>query len=213
MTTQIKYPRTPHLPWSNWTRDDTVIEDLSAFNCPSLIFEKMDGQNVSMTREKIWARSLESNQHPSLNFVKGLWGSLNYLIPENITICGENMYAKHSIYYDNLESYFLIFNIWDKDYCLSWKDTKKLCENLGLTTVPLLQEINSVSSLIQYHKNIWSSGLLKEKEGYVVRVEDSFGRDKFNKNVAKYVRPNHVQTDIHWTKNWIPNKLENKNLT
>ena len=45
------------------------------------------------------------------------------------------------------------------------------------------------------------------KEGVVVRRVHEFGADDFSKNVVKYVRENHVQTDEHWTKNWKRAKL------
>lgn len=45
------------------------------------------------------------------------------------------------------------------------------------------------------------------REGVVVRITDSFKIEDFSKYVCKYVRPNHVQTDEHWTKNWKKAKL------
>lgn len=46
-------------------------------------------------------------------------------------------------------------------------------------------------------------------EGYVVRTAGSFSYGDFGKNVAKFVRPNHVQTDTHWMQSKIvPNKLK-----
>ena len=33
------------------------------------------------------------------------------------------MFAKHSIYYDNLTTYLYGFHIWDNHKCLSWKET------------------------------------------------------------------------------------------
>lgn len=212
---KIKYPRTPHLPWSNWSKEDKLLLDLNQFNNPCIILEKMDGENTSMTRDHIWPRSLDSNNHESRSWVKGLWGKIKYVIPDNMIICGENMYAKHSIYYDDLESYFLVFNIWDKNTCLSWDDTKSICKILGLKTVPELQKVNSVNTLKLYHTYTWNnkhvkdSGYLDKKEGYIIRKENSFPREDFGKSVAKYVRPNHVQTNIHWTKDWIPNKMIN----
>ena len=44
-------------------------------------------------------------------------------------------------------------------------------------------------------------------EGVVVRNIESFPLDDFSKNVVKYVRKNHVQTDEHWKKNWKRAKL------
>jgi hypothetical protein len=45
-------------------------------------------------------------------------------------------------------------------------------------------------------------------EGYVVRCTRSFKSNEFEKNVAKFVRKDHVQTDEHWLeKPLIKNKL------
>ena len=43
-----------------------------------------------------------------------------------------------------------------------------------------------------------------EKEGIVIRLKDTFPFDKYIESTAKYVRENHVQTDVHWSKNWNP---------
>ena len=45
-------------------------------------------------------------------------------------------------------------------------------------------------------------------EGFVIRNIDQFKYEDFSKNVGKYVRSNHVQTDEHWTKNWRPNVVD-----
>ena len=39
---------------------------------------------------------------------------------------------------------------------------------------------------------------LDNHEGYVIRNINAFHFDDFQKNVAKWVRPHHVQTDAHW---------------
>jgi len=46
-----------------------------------------------------------------------------------------------------------------------------------------------------------------DREGFVMRHEFGFMHNEFNKSVCKYVRPNHVQTDQHWRRNWQPCKL------
>jgi hypothetical protein len=52
----------------------------------------------------------------------------------------------------------------------------------------------------------------KTKEGIVIRVADSFKLDDFPNYVCKWVRPNHVQTDEHWTKNWHKATLITNNI-
>jgi len=40
------------------------------------------------------------------------------------------------------------------------------------------------------------------REGIVLRNADHFHNDDFSSNVVKWVRKDHVKTDIHWTRNW-----------
>lgn len=209
-----KYPRTLHLPWSNYNKEDVVLKDINCFKEKTLIVtEKMDGENTSFTKDKFWPRSLDSTNHPSRNYVKGIWGNIRHLIPQNMIICGENMYAKHSIYYDNLESYFLVFNIWIGNVCLSWDNTLYWCEQLNLKTVPVWKIFKRPSNTMLLLLNkAWHDGIHETKdwnkhEGYVVRNIDSFLREDFSTNVAKYVRKKHVQSNVHWTKDWTLNKL------
>ncbi|MGY5343347.1 RNA ligase family protein [Paenibacillus glucanolyticus] len=37
---------------------------------------------------------------------------IKYRIPEGYRICAENVYAKHSLLYSALPSYFLLFSVW-----------------------------------------------------------------------------------------------------
>ena len=46
-------------------------------------------------------------------------------------------------------------------------------------------------------------------EGYIVRNEEAFHIADWNKNIAKYVRKNHIQTDKNWMTQVItPNRLK-----
>jgi hypothetical protein len=206
-----KYPRTFHLPWSmGATSDDKVLKRCDAFIGREVVAtEKMDGENTSMYSDHFHARSLDSAHHPSRDAVKALWGYLRYHIPEGWRICGENLYAQHSIAYDNLKSYFYVFSVWNEDnVCLSWDETVEWCAILGLVHVPVLYRGTFSEDLI---KPLWNESKLDTVEGYVVRSAKSFHYDTFANNVAKFVRPNHVQTDQHWMHAGItPNKLEGK---
>lgn len=193
---KVKYPRTYHFEWSKGaTSDDKIQKDLSHLEGKEIIIsEKMDGENSSMTNEFYYARSLDSNNHPSRNYVKGIWGNTKHLIPNNFRICGENMFAKHSIEYNDLEDYFLVFSIWNGEECLSWDETLEYCELLGLKTVKVLYrgifDIEYIKKL-KIDTNI--------QEGYVVRLTKSFLLKDFKYNCLKYVRENHVTTDEHWS--------------
>jgi hypothetical protein len=204
-----KYPKTMHFPWSpGLQNDDRVITDLTTLEtCNDVIItEKRDGENTSMYNNRIHARSLDSRDHPSRSWVKQMHASIKHEIPEGMRICGENLYALHSIAYDNLDTYFEVFNIWMGDTCLSWDETVEWCNLLGLQTVPVIYRGKYDESFI---KTIHKSRDENRFEGYVVRVSRSFELSEFPTCIAKYVRKNHVQTDELWMLNpVVPNKLK-----
>lgn len=201
---KYKYPRTPHLPNSKGaTSDDKIIDTLDHFiDKVVVVTEKMDGENSTLARDYYHARSLDSRDHPSRSWLKALWGRIRHDIPEGYRICGENLYAKHSLHYSDLNSYFYGFSVWDEtNTCLSWQDTIEYLTLLGLDHVPVLYTgpFNKLTVNIDESKS----------EGYVVRLQSAFHYDNFAKSVAKYVRCNHVGTDEHWMHSAIiPNKLK-----
>lgn len=215
MNNNLKYARTWHLPYSpGTTNDDKKLESDSHLIGKEVVLTlKLDGENCSMTSERIWARSLDSQNHPSRNWVKNFWENIRYDIPEGFRICGENLFAKHSIYYESLPSYFVCFNIWIGDECLSWDETKTWCELIGLELVPVLYRgIYDKEILI---KEASSSEKIfgGEREGIVGRFPERFKIQDFKENVFKWVRKGHVQTSDHWMySEIIPNKLEIQNV-
>ena len=209
----VKYHRTYHVPWSDGMNDDDRQHPSMEFfnNKRVIVTEKMDGSNCSLYKNYIHGRSIEPlDNHPSNNWVKNFWSTINFDIPDNWRICGENMFAVHSIKYENLESYFLGFSIWDeKNKCLSWDDTKFWFELLGIKHAPILYDGIYDEEKI---KSLWEEKNHSIMEGYVIRTHDSFDYQKFRFNVAKFVRKGHVQTNKHWktgqamTKNQLSNR-------
>lgn len=197
-----KYPRTPHLPWSKGhTPDDIVLNtfDHLAGLSEIVVTEKLDGENTTMHRDYIHARSPDSGFHPSRSWVTMHHAAIRYNIPENMKICGENMFARHSIAYDALESYFYVFAVIDGDRVLPWDDTVEIAELLELPVVPLLYR---GSWSIERIQECWT-GISRcggEQEGYVIRNAAGFALEEFQNNTAKYVRPGHVTSEQHWTK-------------
>jgi hypothetical protein len=207
---RVKYPRTYHLPWSpGATKDDRVLsedETQAAFGGKEIVItEKMDGENTTMYSSCLHARSTDYEHHPSRSWVRALHARIAYDIPEGWRVCGENCFAKHSIKYENLEDYFLMFSIWnDKNICLDWDQTKEWAQLLGLKMVPAIFEGKMEDSKINLSKFDFD-----KIEGYVIRVRDSFHYSQFRKSVGKYVRKNHVQTHGHWMRNAVePNKVK-----
>lgn len=120
------------------------------------------------------------------------------------------MYARHSIEYCDLDSYFLGFSMWNEsNECISWEETKYWFDLLGIIPV---KELYVGKFDLNYAKNLHTTLDETLVEGYVIRNANKFHYDAFSKNVAKFVRPNHVQTDKHWMQSAIiPNKLKESN--
>jgi hypothetical protein len=72
MTRYIKYPRTPHLPWSpGIAPDDEVSGRLSGLEGREVVVtEKLDGENTTLYADHVHARSVDSAHHPSRSWVK-----------------------------------------------------------------------------------------------------------------------------------------------
>lgn len=193
-----KYPRTFHLPWSQGVAsDDRVLRSVAQFESKQVVVtEKMDGENTTLYSDHLHARSLDSRGGEDRAWVKRFWAQVRNDIPNGWRICGENLWAKHSISYDALESYFQGFSIWDENnIALSWQDTQAYFKLIGVCSVPVLyQGIWNEKAIRSLEKTMDFSKV----EGYVVRLADSFAYSDFGQSVAKFVRKGHVQTGQHW---------------
>jgi hypothetical protein len=194
----VKYPRTHHLPWSeNINNDDRVIPHLRVMESEEVVVtEKMDGENTTMYPDHIHARSIFSGSHPSRDWVKNFWSKICGDIPQGWRVCGENVFAKHSIHYGNLPSYFMGFSIWnEKNICLSWDETLEWFQLLGIVPVPVLYRGIFNETKI---KQLWNPCKHSSSEGYVVRLSKQLDYGTFRFAVGKFVRKDHIQTVKHW---------------
>lgn len=218
MTQLVKYPKTMHLPWSpGLQNDDRLIESLDGFVGKRVIVtEKLDGENTTMYHDAIHARSVDGRHHPSRDWVKAFHGSIKHLIHPLYRICGENVYAEHSIHYKALKTYFYGFSLWDNlnNVCEDWEYTTEVFTEIGVTCVPVLfdglwEDFLEKKSSFDDMVNFYGANDKDACEGYVVRVAHDFHMNDFQKYVAKFVRKGHVQTDEHWmAKPVIPNGLK-----
>ena len=196
---RYKYPRTYHFPFSpGLGSDDKVFDDFEDYfkNRKVVITEKMDGENTTIYKDMCHARSIDSKHRDYHSWLLSYIPSFQYMLKDNERVCGEYLYAKHSIYYDDLPCYFMVFSIWQDKQCLSWEDTVKRCKELGLITVPVLYQGEYDEGKIQECIRVVKS---HNGEGIVMRLASDYRYDDFTKSIVKYVRANHVQTDEHWS--------------
>jgi hypothetical protein len=189
-----------------------MIDPESVFGGKEVVVTvKLDGENTTWYNDFFHSRSIDSGWHESRSWVNRMHGEKAWMLLDDERICGENLYAEHSIHYKHLRGYFYVFGYWIGNECQSWDDTVKRAEELDLPVVDVI------------YRGIWDADAIKaligtefngdEMEGYVVRPAGAFTHNFDQSDVkmplGKYVRKDHVQTDQHWTKKVVvPNELE-----
>lgn len=206
MVLKYKYPRTFHLPWSEGATDDDKTHSLEVAEAmfrgrEVVITEKVDGENTTIyATGECHARSLDSAGHVSRDYVRAKAQEIASLgFPQGWRIMGENLFAKHSIKYDLLPDYFVVFGIADAlNVARPWGEVEEWANLLGLPFAPVVWrgvwDSKKVRSLYPFPSAFGAD----VAEGYVVRVAGEFPMDSFDRYAAKFVRANHVQTDTHW---------------
>lgn len=221
-----KYGRTYHFPFSPGTTSDdrinhTYWEDIQKID--TLVHtEKLDGENNCLNSFGVFARSHAApTTSPWTNQIRERWQLLKNDLGD-LELFGENLYAVHSIEYKRIEEYYFIFAVRCLDKWLSWEEVKFYAALFDLPTVPELK-IQSTQDLTKETLKEQIIGWAQQpsvfgsrdprngndctREGVVTRDISEYPVADFAHRVFKYVRKGHVQTDVHWTRNWKRAKL------
>lgn len=149
-----KYPRTRHLEGSRLQigdlPDDQKLAGLAGK--PLVIEEKVDGANCALSFDEEGHLRLQSRGH----FLTGghrerhfdlfkTWASIHAtrfreVLGSRFVMYGEWLYAKHTVFYDRLPSYFLEFDVFDRESSrfLSTPERRRLLSGLPLMPVPVI---------------------------------------------------------------------------
>ena len=165
----LKYPRTRHIEGSRLQKGDEDLKQIpfsTIKNKYIVIEEKVDGANCAISFDNNGNLLLQSRGHyltggyreRHYNLFKQ-WAN-NYqcelyeVLGERYIMYGEWLYAKHSIYYDNLPSYFLEFDVYDKENktFLSTDKRRELLKDLDVISVPVLArgKFNKIEDVLKY---------------------------------------------------------------
>lgn len=218
----MKYPRTKHLMWSPEIHSDdktTTAQELEEkiIGQEIIITQKMDGSNIGFDKDRLWSRSYSTPNHQSFDLIKFGHNVIKHNISKDYEIFGEWLYAVHSIKYDNLTSYFKLFNVIDKK-TNKWLDWESICliaehvlfEGFKDVSITYSNDFNELIVPVLYQGKYESLNELEKEtteffdyvvnkqqgEGLVIRPKKSFFHDSFS--LFKMVRRGHVQTDEHW---------------
>ncbi len=205
-----RFPSTPYLvrPAGVDVRDDKVLTDAERDEFlahPLHVEEKVDGQNLGISNgpDGLQFQARGSYVQPGGRHFRGLatWVAprrqrLADGLRDDLIVFGEWCAVTHSVSYDALPDWFLVFDVYDRSTGLFWEPELRdvLAEDLGLCTVPFLATghfgFDELTGLMT------TSRLGHERmEGVVARTVTSDGAQ----HRAKVVRPEFVQQiDQHW---------------
>lgn len=216
ITDFFRFPHTPHIAWlgEGVPRDDKVLSaaEVSALLSGEVVIEeKLDGANLGLSLDASGAvRAQNRGQYleaPHVGQFARLpaWlaqheaGLCAVLRPE-LMLFGEWCAARHSLAYERLPDWFLLFDVFDRDAGQFWSVPRRnaLAVEAGLLTVPTIQRgVTTVKALvdgIQSWPSRYREGVL---EGVVIRRESAM----WCESRAKLVRPDFTQAiDSHWRK-------------
>ncbi|MEO1518271.1 MAG: RNA ligase family protein [Bacteroidota bacterium] len=219
MSLSRKYGRTFHYPFSPGTTSDDRIhhqywEDVQQLK-RVIHTEKLDGENTCLNQYGVFARSHAApTRHPWAEYLKIRWNSIKNELGE-LEIFGENLYAIHSIAYEQLEQHFYVFAVREQDRWLSWEEVQFYAALLDFPTVPQLAIVEpdteetyreEILQIVQQRSCFLSvdahSGAPCQMEGIVSRNWADYAVADRQRHLFKYVRKDHVKTDEHWTRRW-----------
>ena len=210
-----KYPKTPYWPWSpSIGRDDTVHKNPSRFvGEPVVVTEKLDGGNTLLHSGEVYGRSVSAP-------CEGKWMAMvkkhhAWKVREpDLYLYGEDIYGVHSIAYDPVPENrtFHAFALRDGDGAFaSFAEVEAYAQRQGIPVVPVLFKgrFKSLAEIRAFLERAHGATSLLggEREGVVLRLAGGFPAAEFPQSVCKSVRPDHVQSEEHWSRNWVPCKI------
>ena len=229
MTDFFRFPHTPHIAWlaQGAPRDDKVFSPKEAtelLRAEVVVEEKLDGANLGFSLSpdgELRAQNRGQYLHAphagqfarlpdwlALHADK-LHAELVRQTQSNLMLFGEWCAARHSLDYDHLPDWFLLFDVYDQTLGRFWSASRRnaLAATLGLATVPQLLQgkctLQQLKDLLSCQHSQFRQGTL---EGVVIRRESA----DWCEARAKLVRPDFTQTITeHWSRRRIEwNRLD-----
>ena len=211
----IKFPTTPHMlkPAGGILRGDKLVDDATRqqlLSHPVTVEEKVDGANVGLWFDRNNTMQLQNRgeligtqAHPQFDPLKA-WAAirhyqLNQFLGKRYILFGEWCFARHNVYYDRLQDFFLGFDIFDLEanWFLAVPKRHNYLESIQVAVVPhiysgMLESINKLQDLVG-NSNLGPNPM----EGVYIRLDNPNCLSKR----AKYVRQSFLQPDeLHWSK-------------
>lgn len=218
-----KFPSTPHLAWlsNKVVRDDKVLTPAEAetfLSGPVVLEEKVDGANLGLSFDSVSQLRFQNRGNWLAGKLTGQWERLRGWaadheavlrdnLPRDHVLFGEWCYIKHSIRYDHLPDWFLVFDVYDckEQKCWSVRRRDSLAATAHLATVPRISKglcsMDDLAKILDGRSDLYDG----PREGIYLRRED----DNWLLDRAKLVQAGFTQTiKEHWTRQgFVANKL------
>lgn len=215
MSEFFRFPHTPHIDWLSQEppRDDKVLAPNEARQLLAgevLVEEKLDGANLGISigpDGQILAQNrgqylIEpfTGQFSRLNswLAQHQWALKDHLSPDWI-LFGEWCAAKHSLDYNSLPDWFLVFDVYDRKQqrFFSSECRNQLASDLSLSCVPALLEgktsLNELKQMLATSQSRYRTG---PPEGLIIRRQN----EDWCEQRAKLVRADFTQSITeHWS--------------
>lgn len=210
----FRFPNTPHLLWlgKGQPRDDKILsnQEISALlQNEVLIEEKLDGANLGISLDEHGELRAQNRgqylpkpftgQFSRLNSWLGQHeDTLKQILTPELILFGEWCAARHSLDYNKLPDWFLLFDVYDRKAGKFWSVARRnaLAQQLNFTIVPLLKHTKiTCDQLIQLLEETQSCYRNGKVEGVVIRSDSPL----WCENRAKLVNREFVQAiEDHW---------------
>jgi len=226
MTGFFRFPHTPHLAWlgDGEPRDDKVLssdEVRKLLVGEVVVEEKLDGANLGFSASADGRLQAQNRSQYVVAPYGGQFGRLRSWLPaheepliealgSDLIAFGEWCAARHSLPYQQLPDWWLLFDVYDRSEKRFWSTARRdiWASRLGVATVPTLTRgqvsLQDLIQMLEIRGSEFSAGPL---EGMVVRSEQG----NWLRARAKLVQADFTQNmDDHWrarTLEW--NRLRN----
>lgn len=210
----FRFPHTPHLAWlgDGQPRDDKVLSVSEARDLLSgdvVVEEKLDGANLGFSVDANGRLRAQNRGHYLVEPFGGQFARLagwlgqhaNAMITAlgfDLTLFGEWCAARHSVPYDRLPDWFVVFDVYDRVQGRFWNCARRneLARQLDLSHVPQLVSGHLAVAKIQEELNSLPSRYREgPMEGVVVRRDSA----QWCESRAKLVRAGFTQAiGEHW---------------
>lgn len=216
MNNFFRFPHTPHLVWlgsGGGPRGDKVLsqnEVRELLSSEVIIEEKIDGANLGVSRgegREILLQNRGSYLSPPYrgqftrltSWLAERAEGLGSILSSETILFGEWCAAKHSLLYDRLPDWFLLFDVYcrSKNQFLSTAQRNAMARTGGLNTVPQIARgqftLGQLTDLLLNGRSQFRDGTM---EGLIIRSEV----EDLSVTRAKLVRPDFSQAiQEHWS--------------